>query len=218
MLLKFLPFLQKKEKSQVPNPQQKLQKSLQSAKQNKAFEIVGLNLLSDKSNDPTLGKSKFTPENPDIITLLFKKIISFLCIVMLSIIVLNFLVIFSINYLKLKQNDLVKQIQAYSDIQTTAISVDKRTTYYKKIIAQRKNLSPKVEFISTKIGNDINVKNIKYTISTFTLFADGPDAYTLTRLIAKILEGNTVSEISIKGARINTREGRFEIDMEGKFN
>jgi hypothetical protein len=136
---------------------------------------------------------------------------------MFIVLVFNFLTFLYINNLKMTQDDLVNQISAYADVEKTALSVDKKTFYYKKIIAERKKLSPKIEFINEKIGNDINVKEIEYTFTTFKLFADGPDAYTFTRLIANLLEGDVVSEISIEGARINTRLGRFEIDMGGKF-
>lgn len=133
------------------------------------------------------------------------------------IIIFNFLILFTTNYLKVKQNDLVKQIKTYAEVETTARSVDKKIAYYKQIVAQRKNISPKVEFIIGKIESDTNISRVKYTSTNFVLFADGPDAYTFTRLIFEYLKGDVVSEISIKGARLDTRAGRFEIDMEGIF-
>lgn len=136
---------------------------------------------------------------------------------MILVIILNVVVLFGINYLKSKQNDLVGQVRAYADIEKSALSIDKKTAYYKKIVTQRESISPKVEFIAGSISSDTNIKGVKYTPTSFTLFADGPDAYTFTKLIADILKGDIVSEVSIKGARLNTRVGRFEIDMEGKF-
>jgi len=207
MPLGFLPFFQKKEKNQ----KQELQSQLESSSQNKAFLVTSLNLLSN------VKRTRFVPEDLDKVTSLLRNLIIFLSTTLSLIILINFILLLVINNQKDKQVSLVKQVSSFSKIESASKVIDKKIVYYKKILSLRKKLSPKIEFISNKVGEDINVKDIKYTGLIFRMFADGPDAYTFTRLISEYLKGDMVSEISIKGARLNTRTGRFEIDMEGKF-
>ncbi len=102
-------------------------------------------------------------------------------------------------------------------MEANAKSIDKRTVYYKKLLSLRRSISSKVEFITNKTASDITVTNIRYTPEGFYISANGPDAYSCSKLISGYLSENVVSEIAIQGAKFNTRTGRFEIDMEGKF-
>ncbi|MFZ2664111.1 MAG: hypothetical protein WAX66_02010 [Patescibacteria group bacterium] len=217
MLLKFLPFSQKKEKNQSPS----LKGSLQNEKQNKAFLNLGLNLLSGTDTSSTVNastkKSKFISNSSDKLTILFKKLILILCTSLSCLVIVNVFTLQIIKSLKVKQGVLVQQVSAYSEVEVLAKDVNRRVSYYKKVLSQRKSISPKVEFITNKTGSDIYVKDIKYTSNGFSIFAEGPDAYTFTRLISEYLSGGIVSEVSIKGARLNTRTGVFEINMEGVF-
>lgn len=78
-------------------------------------------------------------------------------------------------------------------------------------------MSPRLDFILSNTDESIYIKDARYSLSSFSIFAEGPNAYTFTNLISKYLSGGVVSEISIKGARLNTRTGMFEVDMEGRF-
>jgi len=220
MLLKSLPFSQKKEKNQNLN----LKESLQSQKQNEAFLNLGLNLLSStdttNSNNPSILKNKkikFISDDSDEVVPFFKKLILCLCILFSVVIILNLLTTQIIKSLKVKQDSLIRQVQSYSEIEKSAKYVDKRVSYYKKILSQRESMSPRLDFILSNTDESIYIKDARYSLSSFSIFAEGPNAYTFTNLISKYLSGGVVSEISIKGARLNTRTGMFEVDMEGRF-
>ena len=132
-------------------------------------------------------------------------------------IILNLLTTQIIKSLKVKQDSLIRQVQSYSEIEKSAKYVDKRVSYYKKILSQRESMSPRLDFILSNTDESIYIKDARYSLSSFSIFAEGPNAYTFTNLISKYLSGGVVSEISIKGARLNTRTGMFEVDMEGRF-
>jgi len=208
MLSKSLPFFQEKKNL---NPNQQSQELPKNQSQNEALYKAGLNLLT------SFQQSVFTPEYVVDFTAILRKFVIGISVFFGFLIFLNLGLSLILTSQKKQQAVLVSGISSFSDLEKTAKEIDSKTIYYKKLLSLRKKLSPKVQFLTEQLGSLVDIKELRITNDIFTVSAVSDGPYTFTKLISSLLEGKTISEISLKGANLNVVTGKFEVDMGGKF-
>jgi hypothetical protein len=122
-----------------------------------------------------------------------------------------------LNQLKTEQNNLVQHLAPLMGEETYLKKVALRIEAYKNAQNNRRLLLPKVTFVLSKIGSDLQIQRFTLNASSFNLLFKSPGAYNVTKLISSYLQDKTVSEIHLKTASLDSISGVFVIEMEGVF-
>lgn len=173
--------------------------------------VAGLNLLTNRRIIPTPFKRDETTTNA------LRRIILIVSILFGILILVNYLFFILLNNQKAKQNDLVRTIVSKSSIQAKAEDLSWKTFYYKELLKTRKLLSPKAAFVYSKLGEMFTISSVTIKYPNFELTAKARSLYDFTKLIMEYLNGDLVSEISLKSAYLDTQTGEFEVTLGGTF-
>jgi len=182
-----------------------------SQNQNEALYKAGLNLLTG------FQQSILTPKYVVDFTTTLRRFVIGVFVFLGLVIFLNLGLSFILTSQKTQQAALVSKISSYSDLGKTAKEIDSKTIYYKKLLSLRKKISPKVQFLTEKLSSVVDVRELRITNNDFVVISVGDGPYTFTKLISSLLEGKTVTEISLKSVNLNVITGKFEVEMGGKF-
>jgi hypothetical protein len=131
--------------------------------------------------------------------------------------VLNYALFIYIGKLKIQQDKLSSGVLSLSGTEKTAISIDRKVTYYKNLLKLRKLISPRAGFVLQNIAEGININKLSITYPNFEITATAKDVYAFTKLISNYLSGNYVSEIVLKKADLNTQTKEYEFTIGGIF-
>ncbi len=183
----------------------------QNQGQNEAFKTLGLNLLSNFQ--PVVAPFK---RHEDAV-LIFRKVIIILSFILGILIVLNYLLFLYIDRLKVEQDRLSNNVLSELASEKTAVSIDRKVTYYKEILKLRKLLAPKVSFVFENVIEGIKLDELRITFPSFEITATAKNIYDFTKLITNYLSGDYVSEIVLKKANFNPQTKEYEFTIGGVF-
>ena len=216
---KSLPSNQKEnqKKDQVPtakplaDQKSRLLSQPQKQSQNEVSLGTGLNLITGFQQD------RLAPERTKKNAVLLRSFIIIASVVFGALIVINYLLILTINYQKKTQERLIRTVSSYAEVEERGRSIDEKTIFYKKTLNEKREISSKAGFITENLGYDVELRNLLLDHNSFSLSIRGATPFTFASLIARYLEGDVVSEVVIKTASLNAMEGNFDVVMEGSF-
>ena len=211
MLKKLLPSIFDKKKDQAQNQQSQTQEKQENQKQSEGSIEFGSNLVSNSQH------GSFILRNVVLIISVIRKFIISSSVAFGILLLLNFGLSFIIDFQKSLQEDYLKKIESYSDVEVRAKDIDAKTVAYKRFSNERRKISSKTKFVLENMGSNIELKSLSINHESFSISVKGDNAISFTNLIMRYLEEGMVSEIIIRSASLNKSENKFDVNMEGVF-
>ena len=133
------------------------------------------------------------------------------------LLVVNYALDLRINFLKERQEDLSLKVLRYFQVEKDAKDTHERTSYYLHKQDEKQKVLGKTTFVLAPINSSVDLSRTQLNGEKFSISARGKTPLIFTRLIAKYLDGDEVSEIILKSASYNSRADEFRVEMEGIF-
>ncbi|MFC1700315.1 hypothetical protein ACFLZ4_01565 [Patescibacteria group bacterium] len=200
-------------KKQLPkqSPQSPRKPDQKPQSQTEAFQTLGLNLLSGFQD--ILSTPKRTEEKISR----YRKFILVVSILFGILLVVNYVLDSRVELLKDRQDVLSLKVLQYFQTETDAKDTHERTLYYLHKQEEKGKLLGKTSFVFEHIDSDVNLSRVMLDGEGFSVSAKGKTPFVFTRLFAKYLEGDIVSEIVLRSANYNSHADEFRVELEGKF-
>jgi len=188
------------EKSQKPNQSEK-----------GSYLGTDLNLISSSQ------RNVLEPESVRRKISLLRSFVIFVSIIFGIVLIANFLMVSVLDSQKRNQDQLLKIVKSYSDVEERAKIIGEKTILYKKILSGKDAVSPKVKFVMNNLGSNVELRDVDLQKTGFSLSIKVDTPYDFTNLISRYLEGDMISEISIESASLDMQDSKFNVYMKGVF-